>query len=456
MSSYREERRRDQIVAAEQAREDKRLEFEAQLAAKREEAEQRRRDEAAKAEQRRKDEARADARRRQEQAAKDQARKERKAARAAKRARVLGWLRANPADLFVGFVMAASVVPAVISQVGALTHAGVLLGLAVLLAAMVEGGVWAITFMGKKAEDAGQPTGKFRAAGWATAFAAGGINLWHWSAEAPLWVALVFGASSVFAFFIWDLRTHGSEGPTKEERAEARARRRHAKNRRAHHKGIADAADRLLSAAAFGELTESEAFAAAWRIHYGTDPGMTPALYRTATAARLTLAEAFGDASESRAEMVRAGLLAGLYNPVPHTPGAGIPRLGPSTALDDLQALPQGATTQFPLGEDATAPRALSGPHSDAGNGAGEAAEDAGNDGEDRSWERHLPRAREVAVELVAAGKTISATALAKRLRIRRKDAIKVRDAIVAERMGTVRPLRLVTDDGDDSQAVSA
>ncbi|MET9351258.1 hypothetical protein [Streptomyces termitum] len=168
MSSYREDRRADRAAERAQDREDRRLELDAQ-----------REREAAKAEERRKD---TEAKRRQEQAdrkAKLAEKQAKKAAAAAKRAKLLRWLKANPATLFVAFVMVASIVPAILSQIGALTGASVAAPMAGLLAAMLEGGAWAITFMGKQAEDAGREPRKYRIGTWAVATVAAAVNFWH-------------------------------------------------------------------------------------------------------------------------------------------------------------------------------------------------------------------------------------------------------------------------------------
>ncbi|WP_461712720.1 hypothetical protein [Streptomyces sp. DSM 41029] len=63
------------------------------------------------------------------------------------------------------------------------------------------------------------------------------------------------------------------------ETPDARARRRHARLRRRHHRSVAKTAGRLLSAAPVDSLTEEEAWEMAWEIEQGADePGMTPDL----------------------------------------------------------------------------------------------------------------------------------------------------------------------------------
>ncbi|MFB8166140.1 DUF2637 domain-containing protein, partial [Streptomyces rubiginosohelvolus] len=314
--SYREERRADQAAERAQDREDMRLKLEAQLKAKEIAAEQKRADEEAKREQARKD---AEAKRRQaiaDKRARQQEKDRKKAARRAKVAKLTRWLNANPVTAFVGFVMVCSIVPAVISQVGALSHAKVNVLLAALLSAMLEGTAWALTFMGKAAEDAGRPAGKYRVATWCTAFLAAGVNYWHWAATLPndQWVAVVFACSSLIAIYLWDMKTHGSHGKTKEERRQEKARRQHLKDRRKHHKDIADEADRLVSALPFEAVTDEEAFATAWRIRKGAEPGLSAEVYAAATDARVQLGAAFELGEHVRPELVRAGMLASLYN----------------------------------------------------------------------------------------------------------------------------------------------
>lgn len=402
--SYRDEKRADQAAAREADREDRRLELQTRLEAEKLRAEEKRADAEAKAERDRKA---AEAKRRQEQADKKQAGAEKaakKAAAAAKRAKQLRWLKANPATLFVAFVMVASIVPAVVSQVGALSGANVHVMLAALLAAMLEGGAWAITFMGKQAEDAGRETRKYRTATWMTAFAAAAVNFWHGleAYKAHPWVAVVLGGSSLFAIYIWDMKTHGSHGPTRAQRREAKARKAHAKARRKDHKDIAAEADKLVSAMPYGAITEEQAFAAAWRIHTGAEPGLSAELYATATNAVLSLGAAFELGEHVRPELLETGLQAARLNPfveLAQTPAvqAGIGDSAPET--------PARKTVEKPV---------------------------VGRS--DEELEVLLPDALAAAAELVAEGLQISATGLAKKLQIRREDAMRLRNRVIEER----------------------
>ncbi|MGA5869462.1 hypothetical protein [Streptomyces cinereoruber] len=393
MSSYREDRRADRAAERAQDREDRRLELEA--AAQREQL---------KAEERRKD---TDAKRRQEQAdrkAKLAEKQAKKAAAAAKRAKLMRWLKANPATLFVGFVMVASIVPAILSQIGALTGASVAAPMAGLLAAMLEGGAWAITFMGKQAEDSGREPRKYRIGTWAVATVAAAVNFWHGLkayGEHP-WVAFVLGASSLFAIYIWDLKTHGSHGKTREQKRADKARRAHVSARRKHHPQIVEQAIKLQAALPYGTLDDEAAFAAAWRIHTGAEPGLSAELYATATNAVLQLGAAFELGDNVRDELLETGFKAARLNP--------------------FAELTQVPASQAGIGSNAPEPP-VDKPRESGPRGRS-----------DEELNALLPDALTAAAELVAEGKQISATGLAKKLQIRREDALRLRDRVIEQR----------------------
>ncbi|MFF0426976.1 hypothetical protein ACFYUJ_21495 [Streptomyces sp. NPDC004520] len=393
MSSYREDRRADRAAERAQDREDRRLELQAQQDR-----------EAARAEEKRKD---ADAKRRQEQAdkkAKAAERQAKKAAAAAKRAKLVRWLKANPATLFVAFVMVASIVPAILSQIGALTGASVAAPMAGLLAAMLEGGAWAITFMGKQAEDAGREPRKYRIGTWAVATVAAAVNFWHGleAYTAHPWVAFVLGASSLFAIYIWDLKTHGSHGKTKAQKQAEKARRAHVSARRKHHPEIVEQAVKLQSALPFGVLDDEAAFAAAWRIHTGAEPGLSAELYATATEAVLQLGAAFELGDNVREELLETGFKAARLNP--------------------FAELTQTPGSQAGLGQNASQ------------EPAPPARPDAPEGKSEEELAALLPDALAAAAELVAEGRQISAHGLAKKLQIRRVDAAVLRNRVIEQR----------------------
>ncbi|MFF0777074.1 hypothetical protein [Streptomyces sp. NPDC003720] len=318
-------------------REDRRLEIDAQLKLKQLDAEEARKD---AAEQRRLKQL--------DRRAREQEKERKKDARRARRLKIGRWLNANPVTVFVGYVMVSSIVPAVISQVAALSHAGVFILLAVLLASMLEGGAWALTFMGKQAEDAGRPAGKYRAGTWGTAFAAAAVQYWHWSEALPAqpWVAAVFAGSSLFAIWLWDMKTHGSHGKTREQRREEKARRRHVKRRRKLHGDIVGQAEWLQTALPFGELDDDAAFAAAWRIKKGAEPALDADTYASLTNAQIQLGAAFELGEHVRPELVRTGMLAAAYNPLKQRLNGGPQVLGETTQTDPRTAQRDTKTSQ--------------------------------------------------------------------------------------------------------------
>ncbi|WP_327069276.1 hypothetical protein [Kitasatospora sp. NBC_01302] len=217
----------------------------------------------------------ADAERRRK-AADRRERDERKAkarrARAAKVAKLTGWVQADPARAFVRLVQTCSIVPAVVSQVGALTGAGVGELLAGLLAAMLEGAAWALVAMGSKAEGE-RSTRTYRVGAWTAALVAAAINFSHGRQEyaAHTWVAVVLGLSSLVAVWLTDLQTHGGRGPTKTEKKLAAERAAHTKRRAQHHPEVLAVAERLLSANPFGALHPDDAWRVAWQFAEGIE-----------------------------------------------------------------------------------------------------------------------------------------------------------------------------------------
>ncbi|MFJ6774083.1 hypothetical protein ACIQOV_24555, partial [Kitasatospora sp. NPDC091257] len=244
-------------------------------------------------EQRRLDAEAARQRRQADQRAAEQARERRRAARAARFGRVTGWVTANPARAFVRLVQACSIVPAVVSQVTALDHAKVAVLLAVLLAAMLEGGAWALVAMGAQAEGE-RSTHTYRLGAWTAGTVAAGINFAHgWQQYTDArWVAAVLALSSIGAVWLTDLQTHGGRGPTTAEKKQAKERAEHARRRADHHPKVRAVADRLLSAAAYGALSPDEAWRIAWEyVHGVTVPGLTAELLAQRLNARARVAE---------------------------------------------------------------------------------------------------------------------------------------------------------------------
>ncbi|MFF2075619.1 hypothetical protein ACFVXG_12795 [Kitasatospora sp. NPDC058162] len=232
-------------------------------------------------------------RREADQRAAEETRGRRRAARAERLGRVTGWVTANPARAFVRFVQACSIVPALVSQVAALDGAQVHLLLAVLLAAMLEGGAWALVAMGAQAEGE-RSTRTYRLGAWAAGLVAGGINFAHGWQQYPAhhWVAFVLALSSIGAVWLTDLQTHGGRGPTTAEKKQAKEKAEHTRRRSEHHPQVREVADRLLSAAPFGALPADEAWRIAWEyVHGVTVPGLTADLLARRLNARARVAE---------------------------------------------------------------------------------------------------------------------------------------------------------------------
>ncbi|MFE1358830.1 DUF2637 domain-containing protein [Streptomyces harbinensis] len=403
MSSYREERRLDKAAEAAEERERLRLEREQAREDRREEREEKRREE--------------EARRKQEQAdrrAREQEQARKRAARAARFAKVGGWVRKNTVDVFVGGVMVAAVVPAVVSQVAALGDANVMLLLAVLLAAMLEGAAWAATFMGAAAEKSGRPTWKYRTATWLLASVAAAINYWHWQELLDGkhgWVPWVFGASSLLAVFLWDMRTHGSHGETREERKARRAKARQQRKRAKRFPDVWRRYQDLLLAHPLGTLNEKQAWEDAWTDVTGARLGDTAATlaHRARVTRTVEQALAAGERTPER-EAVDA-LLADLFP----APGRGDD--GPS-------ATPSSGPSPAPSGGTPKAATALGGKGKQAVRGKSEGRPLEAAD---------LEAVRALADELGDARK-LSTRLVRKAVGCRTEYAGRLRDAVKAER----------------------
>lgn len=454
--SYRDDRRADQAAAAEQARKREELLLDKQLEAQRLAAEQKREDDRAAAERKRQDaEAKAE-RERRATIEKNRLKKQAKSARQAGRRKAVLWVRDNGDVAAVLAVMACGMIPALVSQFGSLRTMGMNLLLAGLLPFLLELGAWAATAGEAKALREGRNPAPYRIAVWSFTLLAATVNSLHgWKQYGGLSGALVLAASSIAPVALWHMvmagrhskkakRTREQIAADKRRQEEKKARAKHLKDRRRHHPKVAQEADRLMSAATFGELDAEQAFAAAWRIIHGTEPGMTPELYQLATASRLKVGAAFEVTEERRPDLIRAGLLAGLHNPVPHRLAEGIPALGPALPIGARSGASEGPTGQAGIGLYGSERSSI-----DSGNASDSASENGSGNASrkgrsEQELEQRLPEAHAIAVDLVAEGKTISATALAKRMKIRREDGMWLRDQVVAE-----RKLRLIDGDGD-------
>ncbi|MDH6122007.1 heme exporter protein D [Kitasatospora sp. GAS204A] len=375
----------------------------------------------------------ADAERRR-QAADRREREERRAkarrARAAKVAKATGWVQADPARAFVRLVQACSIVPAVVSQVGALTGAGVEVILAGLLAAMLEGAAWALNAMGSRAEGE-RSTRTYRIGAWTAALVAAVINFSHGRQEyaAHTWVAVVLGLSSLVAVWLTDLQTHSGKGPTRAEKKLAAERAAHTKARTQHHPEVLQVAQRLISATPHGALDADDAWRVAWSFVHGSEvSGVTADLIAGQLKAK------------ARVEEVSA----------PRTVPAGWdPDMPPDPFLTDLDSVYRGTfpgaleeasrrSSDSPLALDGkglqgsrTAPEAGSGAAQKQGPGNGRQVAD------ERPLEPdHLAQVRALADLLADSKQSLSVKKVRDLIGCRTDYAIRLRNAVEAERSG--------------------
>ena len=411
-------------------RKDLALKHEAELAAQNAKRVAAREDAAARRAEDRKD---ADAERRRKQAdrkAADDRRALARRNRAAKVRKVTGWIQADPARAFVRLVQVCSIVPAVISQVGALTGAGVDTVLAGLLAAMLEGAAWALVAMGSRAEGE-RSTRTYRVGAWTAAAIAAAINFSHGRQEyaGHTWVAVVLGLSSLIAVWLTDLQTHGGRGPTKAEKALAKARAEHTKRRAAHHSGVLEVAERLLSATPYGSLHPDDAWKIAWGYVEGVEvPGVTAKLI----AGQLQAQARIGEVSAPRANP------AGWDPAMPLDPFLtgedSVYRAAFPEALE--QASRRSSDSPEPLG-GIGAQRPGNGPQ----KGTAAAQKQGAGNGQQTAGERpldpeDLAQVRSLADLLEASGQALTAPQVRKLLGCRNEYAVRLRRAIETERAG--------------------
>ncbi|MFG2903304.1 DUF2637 domain-containing protein [Streptomyces zaomyceticus] len=443
---YRDEKRADDAQRREQDRQDAALRMDKQLEAQRIAAEEKRKAADAAAERKQKAADAAAERQRKADAEKQRLKRQAKAQRKAAWEKRIRWVRDNGDVAAVLAVMFCGMLPALVAQFGALRSMGMGLLLAGLLPFLLELGAWAATAGEAKALREKRSVTPYRITVWTFTALAATVNAIHGYKDfGGVGGALVLAASSIAPVALWHMvmagrhsqkakRTKAEIAEEKRRREEAKEKARHLKQRRRHHPKVAKEADRLLSAATFDSMTAEEAFAAAWRIIHGTEPGMTPELYKIATASRLRVGEAFEVAEEKRPEMIRAGLMTGLLSPVPRRLSDGLPVLGPSVPLPALPAGRQGATAQAGIGSFASGAPSPEGAKNGSADGSGDSVGTAPKRRSDEELEQLLPQAHEHAADLVAEGKQISAASLAKRMQIRREDGMWLRDRVIAER----------------------
>lgn len=415
MSTWHEERRLDRAEERRQDREDAKLQAD-QDRQERAEAEQRRRRE------------RTESRRAKEQA---------RAARAARWASRVRWARDNGDVAAVQLVMAASMVPALAGQEASLRRMGENLVFASLLAMMLELATWAATAGEARALRQNRNATPFRIAVWVFALVAGSVNYLNGVAEHSATLGLVRAMSSIAPVALWHVvmasRHSAKARRTKAERRAARAAEKHASQRSKHHKDVHAVFERVMSAAAYGSLSAEQAWQIAWEYVHGVKvPGVTADLMAGQLKAKARLDE----------------LTPRPTNPFPDLPPDPFPHLtlpGPGPEPDDfpdvylppfpaaLEAAAEG-TAQNPttlVGKGLQAPGGDLGDRRNTGSGtAGKA------DGERPLKPQDLDRVRELADLLTKSGQKLSSVAVRKLLGCRNTYAVRLRDAVLAERDG--------------------
>lgn len=238
-----------------------------------------------------------DARQRRETAAEAKRRKAERVKRwADRRKAVAAWLDTDADTAMVLPIMAVGMIAAVIFQVDALTKAGfgtIFAGLPMMVALVLELGAAAATVMTVRAARDGRPAGGFRTAMWGCALVAATINASHgWTMTVDgrqlYWPAAVLFVISMAGTGYWEMRSigrHGTSRKTKAERAEDKARRRHAKERADMYKDVARRAKEIVLANPFGKVDEEKAWADAWMDRKGAPVGQYADVYKTRAAA---------------------------------------------------------------------------------------------------------------------------------------------------------------------------
>ncbi|MGQ4491058.1 hypothetical protein ACN6LM_002026 [Streptomyces sp. SAS_281] len=290
MSVYAEERRADRVADAEQRRIDRAA------------ADERR------AERERVADERAARLREQERAERDRARRARAEARAVRRAARGEALTAG--NVYrkgtLGLVAASALgsLPAQVLHFVAISPTLLPLPLA------IEGAAWVMAAGVAYADERALPVWVrwllrslvVAAAGFAASINyTYGTHLPGLSASDARTAGIGLAAVTLLGPLLFEVRQWVTTLSVKTGTAEDKARRRHDRKRRRQHRSIALVADRLVSAAPFGELSFEDAFARAWEIETGTDePGMTPKLHERAARSVAALAAAQRPAEPAR------------------------------------------------------------------------------------------------------------------------------------------------------------
>ncbi|WP_328336774.1 hypothetical protein [Streptomyces violaceus] len=290
MSSWSDERRRNQAAEAEQRRLDQDAAAERVLKMRAAEDERRRANKKAD-----KAEARAE---------KQQKRRDKRDRR---RERMQAWTKnTRPQVVYTRGTLALVVASIAASLPAQIMHFAALSLWLVTLPFALEGAAWVMAAGVAYADEKGLPSWVrwlLRGLCLTAAGYAGWINYDYGMQTNPA-VGYGLAAVSLLGPLVFEIRqwvTNLSfDAAEKKKRGEAKARAKHDRARYRHHKDVVKLARRLVSAAPFGSLALEDAFTAAWEISYGTStPGMTPAMHAQQLTSRQSLVAAMDEANGS-------------------------------------------------------------------------------------------------------------------------------------------------------------
>lgn len=331
MSSWSEERRLNQAAEAAERRKDE------------DAREDRRRKNQAAEDQRRRDLRQADREeKRTEKAKRRRDRAQRRQTRAARREKAL-----TPANIYgkgtllLVVASAAASLPAQVAHFGGISH--MLLSIPFAL----EGAAWVLIAGVAYADERGLP-------GWVrwllrglTMAAAGyaaminhdyGTHLKGLTPDQATTAGLGLAAVTMGGPLLFEVRqwvmTLASDGRTKKQRADDKARRVHERKRRRKFKDVAERAKELMLAASYGTLTAEAAFDQAWLQVKGAPRGVTADWYADQLDAEADVDAVLAGGDHTRDRLAVDAFLADVFRPDggdggPSGTGAGRPKKGP-------------------------------------------------------------------------------------------------------------------------------
>lgn len=426
MSEWSDERRRNRAAEAEQARLDADAAAERRIKARRLEDERRR--EAAAA-----DKAAARAEKIQARRDKAQRRRERSASWSKHMAPELLYRRGTIA------LVAASALASLPAQI---MH---FVGISAMLLPVpfaVEGAAWVMAAGVAHADQRGLPGwvrwllrgGILAAAGFAAAINYGyGSTMSGLTGAQQQTAGIGLAAVSMLGPVLFEVRqwvgTLSASAVSPKEKAAAKAREAHIKQRADDHKDVVTLASKLVSAAPFGTLAAEKAFATAWEIIHGSRQlGMTQPLHVQTVRSRVSLSQALATAGVIDGGPSPEATAVELFLAETFTPGRGDD--GDGTGASGSQTAPRtpgGAANQSTPGKGSKTPAALIGKGLRALSGHASKAD------EKPLAEDDLAKVRELADELGSAAK-LSSVNVRKRVGCRSEYAVRLRDAVRAER----------------------